>query len=59
MYDKQFMSTVNSIIQWSLKHNEHREGHLPVIGVSYGYLAMVNALTRQGGIIKMPEDMQN
>ena len=41
--DEDFMQAVNTVMKWAGYHNDEEEHtkHFPVVGVSYGYLAML------------------
>ena len=41
--DTDFVNSVNTVMYWAGQHNDMGEEHkhFPVVGVSYGYLAMV------------------
>ena len=43
--DTDFVNSVNTVMYWAGQHNDMGEEHkhFPVVGVSYGYLAMVQS----------------
>lgn len=43
--DTEFLNSVLTAINWASQHNDHQDEkkHFPVVGVSYGYLAMLHS----------------
>ena len=43
--DPDFVNVVNAVMYWAGNHNDHEEStrHFPVVGVSYGYLCMIQS----------------
>jgi len=46
LLDKEYSYMVGEILEWAQKHNADESKHFPVVGVSYGYLSMLNSQMR-------------
>ena len=58
--DANFMSSVGAIMEWAGDHNnqEDEAAHFPVVGVSYGYLAMLRSQDLNDGFFTELRDDQ-
>ena len=56
--DEDYMQAVRRILLWSSEHNLDDAKHFPVVGVSWGMLALLKAQTSQMSLFKgVPEKM--
>ena len=45
--DDQYLTQVHSILEWASKHNREDDKHFPIVGVSWGMLALLKSQTSQ------------
>ena len=50
--DDQYLKAVESVLSWASEHNLEEDAHFPVVGVSWGMLAMLRTQTTQLSLFK-------
>ena len=45
--DGQYLTQVHEILEWAAKHNRDDDKHFPIVGVSWGMLALLKTQTSQ------------
>ena len=57
LLDKEFMQTINFLLQWAQDHNKEESSHFPVVATSYGFLSMLRGQLRDDEeLIPMKEE---
>ena len=56
--DAEFVIQVGNILTWAQKHNNNESFHFPVVGVSWGMMAMLKSQIKDTGkFVEFPEKM--
>ena len=50
--DDQYLTQVHHILEWASKHNRDEDKHFPVVGVSWGMLALLKSQTSQESLFQ-------